>query len=62
MWKPWAPRLGKTELAEALWPKLDRKITSSTPLPPIAEVIDEAVHLAYELRLIRGMAVEPDSS
>lgn len=64
LWANWPVRITKPELAEALWPTLHRRATSRSrgPLPPIVDVVDQAVHLAHELRLAHGMVTAPDPS
>ncbi|HVF05269.1 MAG TPA: hypothetical protein VNA20_10540 [Frankiaceae bacterium] len=62
LWADWPARITKPDLAATLWPILRRRATSRSrqPLPPIVDVVAQAVALAHQLRHASGMAVEPD--
>jgi hypothetical protein len=54
LWSNWRPHVSKRALAEAMWPTLRAKVLLAVkregPIPPIAEVADEAYQMAHELR------------
>lgn len=63
----WGSKPSKPALAEALWPALREHIAAALngdgPVPPIAEVVDEAYHLAQETRHHRYvLRASPSSS
>lgn len=56
VWKSWTPTPSKTQLAEALWPVLEERVTlaeSGAALPPLAAVLHEARDWATELGMVR---------
>lgn len=60
VWKNWPIQPSKVELAEALWPTLERRILnvrSRRPIPVIS-VVQDAIRISYEVRRAREVAVE----
>jgi hypothetical protein len=63
VWGRWEYKVSKVQLAEALWPTLLRKIQlcktmEDAPIPPIAQVIIDAYHLAQRWRYLSFILTE----
>jgi hypothetical protein len=60
VWKPWAPRLTKPELADAMWPLLERRISTASTgrsRAPVVQVVEDAIQLGFRIRPVRELAV-----
>ena len=59
----WTPEPSKVTLAEALWPRLLRKIqlcmaSEGAPVPSIAAVVNDAYHVAQQWRYVSYLLTE----
>lgn len=61
IWRRWPTKPGKVALADALWPVLERRLTSlRTRRPvPVADVVTDAIRLAFETRRVRELGSRP---
>ena len=60
VWKDWPMRPSKPALAEALWPRLERRITNprARRAVPVLDIVQEAVRISHVVRQPREIAVE----
>ena len=63
IWKNWPNKPSKLDLANALWPTLERRIrrTSEFDDIPIVSVIREAISIVHETQRVRAMALRDPS-